>query len=276
MGIGGRIVDGGVTFTDDGIAAVDHWVQPKAGILVDRISPRYEQRGATPFDIVNGIAVIPVEGSLVHKGGYIGQSSGETSYQGIQAQISFAERSDHVRGVVFEVDSYGGLVAGAFQTAEMMHRLSQKKPTMSILTDHGLSAAFLLASQARQVVMPKHGMAGSIGVITLHADFSKQIEAMGVSVTILTAGAHKADGNQYGPLDSGFAEKKLAELEGLRKSFAEAVARGRGAKFNAEAALKTEAAIFEGAEAAQLGLVDGVGNPHDAFAEFVAAVNRAN
>lgn len=275
MGLGARIVEGGVIFSDDGISMVDHWVQPKAGALVDRIGPRYERESLAPFDVVQGVAVIPIEGSLIHKGGWIGQSSGETSYQGLQAQIAFAERSDQIRGVVLEVDSFGGLVAGAFDTAEMMHRLSQKKPTMSILTDHAMSAAYLLASQSRQIVMPRHGYAGSIGVITIHADFSKQIEAQGVSVTILTAGAQKAAGNPYGPLDPAFAEKKLNELEGVRMSFAEAVARGRGSRMDASSVLQTEAAVFEGEEAKQIGLVDAVGNPHDAFAEFVAAVNRA-
>ena len=47
------------------------------------------------------------------------------------------------KGVVFEVDSFGG----------------------ELLTDHTLSAAYLLASVARQIIIPEYGRAGSIGVL---------------------------------------------------------------------------------------------------------------
>jgi transposase len=65
---------------------------------------------------------------------------------------------------VFEVDSLGGELAGAFETADLIARLSAEKPTLAILTDHALSAGYLLASAARQIIMPEHGRAGSIGV----------------------------------------------------------------------------------------------------------------
>lgn len=275
LAIGGRIVDGGVVFENNGPAIVDHWVENRAGILSNGLGRTYEREGKTPFAVVNGIAIIPIEGTLVHKGGYIGQSSGETSYQGLQAQVALARKSDHVRGVVFEVDSYGGQVAGAFQTAAMVRQLSDEKPTISILTDHALSAGYLLAAQARQVVMPTHGKAGSIGVITMHADFSQQLEQSGVRVTILSSGERKADGNPYEPLSEAFAEKKRAELNGIRRSFAEAVHAGRQARVSVDAIMNTEASDAEGEEAVRIGLADAVGNPNDAFAEFMAAVNRA-
>ncbi|WP_319568369.1 S49 family peptidase [Cohaesibacter marisflavi] len=275
VGLGGRIVDGGVVFSADGIDAVDHWVDPQAGLLVDRQGHRMERDGRLPFDMVNGVAVIPIEGTLVHKGAFIGQSSGETSYQGIQTQINLAAKSREVKAVVFEMDSYGGQVAGAFQTAEMIRRLSAMKPTMAILTDFAYSAGYLLGSQARKMVMPQHGGAGSIGVITMHADFSRQIEEMGVSVTILAAGEQKAKGNPYEPLDDAYVAATRQELEGMRQSFAEAVSLGRQGRISKADALKTEAGCFDGKEAKRLGLVDAVGNPIDAFAEFVAAVNRA-
>lgn len=275
LALGGRIVDGGVEFGDDGIAAVDHWTDTRAGVLSNRLGRSYDREGLVPFDIIESVGVIPIEGTLVHKGGYIGQSSGESSYQGLQAQIAHATKSDRVRAVAFEVDSYGGQVDGAFQTADMIRRLSAVKPTIAILTDNALSAGYLLASQARQIVMPSHGKCGSVGVITMHADLSGQLEQSGVKVTILSAGERKPDGNPYEPLDEAFVEKKRAELNGTRQSFAEAVGLGRKSKMSVASILKTEGSYFEGNEAVDLGLADAVGNPNDAFAEFVAAVNRA-
>ena len=69
------------------------------------------------------------------------------------------------KGVVFEVDSFGGELAGAFETTDLIARLSAEKPTLAILTDHTLSAAYLLASAARQIIIPEYGRAGSIGAL---------------------------------------------------------------------------------------------------------------
>lgn len=283
VGIGGRIVEGGVSFSGDalpgGHVAVDHIAfengRVLAGTVGDRLGRGYEARGRLPYEMVDQVAVIPIEGSLIHKGAWIGKSSGQTSYQGLQAQIASAGRNPAVKGVVLEVDSFGGQVDGAFQTAQMIRDLSAAKPTLAILTDNALSGGYLLASAARQIVMPEHGAAGSIGVITLHADYSKQLAEKGVNVTILKSGAFKADGNPYGPLAPDVAARWQASLDAARQSFADAVAAGRGPRLTAQGALKTEAAIFKGRDALNTGLVDGIGHPNAVFDAFVAAVNRA-
>jgi ClpP class serine protease len=80
------------------------------------------------------------------------------------------------KGVVFAVDSFGGELAGAFKKTDLIARLSVDKSTLAILADHTLSAAYLLASAAWQIIIPEHGRAGSIGVGTLHTDFSAALE----------------------------------------------------------------------------------------------------
>lgn len=270
--LGPRIFDGATVFVA-GAEAVDHVAlsggRPSAGRLGDRTGRSYDRERRAIYDMVGNVAVIPIEGTLVHKGDYVGASSGRTSYQGLQAQILRAARDPQVRGVAFEVDSYGGEVAGLFETAAMIGDLSQIKPTISILTDHALSAGYALASASRQVVMPKHGSIGSIGAIMLHADMSGALEKKGVKVTVLRAGARKAEGNPYEALPEDAAKTMVAELERIRMSFAEAVGRHRGARFNASQALLTEAASFDGADAVALGMADAVGHASSAFEAFV-------
>lgn len=275
LGFGGRMIDGGVEFGDDGIAIVDHSVGDRMGKLTDNVGRRFDRAGQSPYAVVDNVAVIPVEGTLVHKGGYVGQSSGETSYEGLQAQIVRAGRDDRIKGIAYEYDTYGGLVAGAFETADLMRRVSKAKPTMAILTDFALSAGYLLAAQARQIVMPQHGMVGSVGVITMHTDLSRRLENEGIKISILAAGARKAEGNSVEPLSEETRNRILARLEGVRQTFASAVASGRGSRMTASAALETEGESLEHEEALRIGFADAVANPNDAFAEFVSAVNRA-
>jgi signal peptide peptidase SppA len=274
-GIGGRIVEGGVVLEGVG-ERVDHAAfengRPSAGRIGDRTGRRYDANGSAMFDTIDGVALIPIEGTLVHKGAYVGAMSGRTSYEGLQAQVLRSLRNPAIKAAVFEVDSFGGELAGAFETADLIARLSAEKPTLAILTDHALSAGYLLASAARQIVMPEHGRAGSIGVVTLHADWSKALEQQGVKVTVLRAGAQKMAGNPYEALSDEVAQRMVGDLQEARQTFAESVGRFRGSRFTAQAALATEAQDYRGRDAVGLGLADAIGHALEAFDGFVKAI----
>lgn len=278
LGIGGRITGKEIEIAG-GPAPVHHVAfahgRPSFGTISDRMGRALDQQRVTPYDMVGNVAVIPIEGTLVHKGAWLESDSGETSYQGIQTQVSRALRDPVVKGVAFEVDSYGGEVAGAFETSDMIFELSKAKPTIAILSDDAYSAGYLLASAARQVVMPATGGAGSIGVMTLHTDMSMALEMRGLKVTILAAGAHKADGNPLEPLPEPVATAIRSELESMRAIFAARVGRYRGSRFTRDQAMATEAASFMAEDAVRLGLADAIGHPSDAFEAFVSFVNRA-
>lgn len=280
-GIGGRVAEGG--FVLPGVAPVDHvaFAQGRpsdsmgvVGDRFDRALTAFEAReGVNVLDQVGGVAIIPIEGTLVQKGKWLGTSSGDTSYEGVRALVARAMRNDSVKGVVLEVDSYGGEVAGAFETAAMIAQLSKAKPTLAIMTDFAFSAGYLMASAARQIVMPPGGGAGSIGVIAMHADFSKQLEQDGINVTLITAGAHKADGSPFKPLD----EKVLAEIQSRvdasYERFTSAVGTHRGVRLPGAAARATEARTYVGEAAVAAGLVDGIAEVDEAFREFVNRVS---
>lgn len=278
IGIGGRIVDGGVSL--DGVTSVDHvaFGQGRAsdvamGRIGDRLGRVIEAQGGRGFDMIDGVGVIGIEGTLVHKGAYVGQSSGQTSYQGIQACVARARRDPAVRAVVFEIDSQGGEAAGAFETAEMIFALSREKPTMAILTSHANSAAYLQAAPCRQIVMPREGTAGSIGALCLMADARGALDKAGLKLTVVRAGAQKADTHPAAPLDSAQARLQ-AQADAIREQFAAAVGRYRGPRFNRAQAMATEAQVFDGTDAVKIGLVDAVGGGHDAFEAFRKAINR--
>jgi ClpP class serine protease len=268
--IGPRVLGGAVTV--DGAAGIDHvaGVEPAMGELGDPLAQWVGDHEA--FYRVGSVAKISIEGTLVHKGAFIGSYSGDTSYEGLHRQVNAAMRDPQVRGVVLEVDSCGGEVSGAFDCAEAIFELSAAKPTVAILTDVAYSAGYLLASAARQIILPASGGAGSIGVVAMHVDFSGNLKKDGIGVTIIAAGEHKAEGNMYEPLPRDVAQRWQEELEALRLQFAEAVARFRGARLTAEAALATEAGCYLGADAVDAGLADAVARPTEAFAAFCAEI----
>lgn len=238
------------------------------GLLGDPLERRIRDDEA--FDQVGPVAIIPIEGTLVHKGRWVGASSGQTSYEGIRRQVQAAMNEPSVQGVVLEVDSYGGEVAGAFDAAESIYELAQVKPVIAILTDFAYSAGYLMASAASQIIVPETGGAGSIGVVVMHTDYSQALEKHGIDVTILAAGAKKAEANQFEPLPEHVAKELLEELETNRELFARTVARYRGkARLTFDAAMKTEAGVFQGQKAVAAGIADDVGRPTTAFKMFV-------
>ncbi len=222
----------------------------------------------------SGIALVEIEGSLVNKGKWVGQSCGMTSYEAISLQVRDCRERDDIKAVAIEVDSYGGEVTGAFDCAEQIFELSQVKPTIAILTDHACSAGYLLASAARQLVIPQTGICGSIGVISMHVDMSAWLAKEGLKVTILSAGAHKADFNPYQAIPEDVLKQERAELEELRVEFAATVARFRAGRLTPESALATEAQVYRGQKAVDAGLADAVARPSQVLEAFEAELSR--
>ena len=243
----------------------------RASLFSDDLTSRQARNGSQPFEVVDGIAVIEIAGTLVHRGAWIGQSSGLTSYEGIAAQLEAALADPAVRGIALDIDSFGGEVAGAFDLADRLRAARQVKPLQAFVADHALSAAYALASQADRIILPRTGAVGSIGVVAMHSDMSGALDQKGIAVTLIHAGARKVDANPYQPLPEAVRDRMAGELEDLRQLFAETVAAGRGRRLDTLRALGTEASVFRGEAAVFAGLADEVADPVTAFRAFAAA-----
>lgn len=223
--------------------------------------------------VSQSVAVIEIEGTLCAKGKWVGQSSGSTSYEGIIAQANLAHDDDNVRGVILEIDSFGGEVALAFACAKALKCLSDRKPVIAILTENACSAAYLLASTARAIFIPETGFAGSIGVITMHASFADAMANDGIEVTIISAGDRKKDFNPYEALPPEVRDSTAADVEAVRVLFANTVGQYRGKRLTAKMALATEAETYRGQAAVDAGLADVVADPYEAMTAFIQEIN---
>lgn len=248
-------------------------IAPRASVLLDDVGDARREAGRPLYRVEGGVAVIEVTGTLVHRGGWIGQSSGTTSYEGLMAQITAAVADPSVRGIALEIDSYGGEVAGLFDLADAIRAARAVKPVRAFVAEAALSAAYAIASQAERIVLPRTGAVGSIGVLLVHADFSQAMADRGVAVTLIHAGRHKVDGNPYEALPEGVRADLQARVEASRALFAETVAAGRGARLSRQQALATEAQVLDGAAAVAAGLADEVSDLRSAFAAFRAELS---
>jgi len=270
-GLGPRILGRRVELVDnlgadDGLGTAT--LPARASILAGNLAEHLQQHGSAPYPVVEGIAVIEISGVLIHRGGWIGQSSGQTSYEGIAAQIEAAASDPAVRGLALEIDSFGGEVAGVFDLSDRIRAIRGSKPVWAFVAEHAFSAGYALASQADRILLPRTGALGSIGVVVMHADMSGQLDQDGVRVTLIHSGRHKVDGNPYQPIPETVQDDIQREIDVLRFLFAETVAAGRAGRLSQEAALATEAATFRGADAVAAGLADEVTDLTRGFASF--------
>lgn len=109
------------------------------------------------YDLIEGVACIPISGTLVQKNGSLRPSSGMTGYDGIRQNLMVALGDDAVRAIVLDIDSPGGEVAGCFDLVDTIYSARGMKPIWSVLNEHAYSAAYAIASAADRITVPRTG-----------------------------------------------------------------------------------------------------------------------
>lgn len=225
-----------------------------------------------PFAFSNGIAVIPVHGSLINR---FGQSWGYvTGYNFINRQLALAMADDDVEGIILDCNSYGGEVAGCFECAEEVYAARQVKPIIAVVDSNCYSACYAIASAATKVIVTPSGGAGSIGAVAMHMSFEKIYEEMGIKVELIYSGDHKVDGNPFKDLPDGVRADIQSGVHSSRQKFAALVARNRG--IDEATVIGTEAAIYRAEAALGIGLIDEVATPSQAAADFLNELSGSN
>lgn len=225
--------------------------------------------------MVGDVAVLNILGVLAHRGGLQADSSYILGYQTVARDFRTAMNDPAVRGIVLNMDTPGGEVAGAFDLAALIRGARGEKPIRAVAGDMAASAGYLIGSAADSIAVTQTGYLGSIGVVMRHVDFSQALSQEGIKVTHIFAGDSKTDGNPYEPLPEGVRSKFQAEIDGLYALFVDAVASQRGMK--TEDVRATQAAVFRGEAAVAVGLADRIATPDQVIAELQAEIsNRAS
>ncbi|MCW5003527.1 S49 family peptidase [Enterobacter roggenkampii] len=233
-----------------------------------------EPRMRRSYQLSDGIAVIPVAGTLVSKASYLTTLSGMTGYSQIISQMTQALGDPEVKGILLDMDTPGGMVAGAFDCADMIARFRDIKPVWALANDMNCSAGQLIASAASRRLVTQTAKTGSIGVLMAHSNYATALENEGVDITLIHSGAHKTDGNPYEKLRPEVLEQFQARMDATRQMFAEKVALYSG--LSVDAILATEAQVYAGAEALDVGLAQELVINADAIGLMAETLNIKN
>ena len=170
------------------------------------------------------------------------------------------------------MDSPGGTVAGAFDFRDWLMSQRGKKPIYAFAKDTMASAAYLIGSACDKVYTTQTGSVGSIGVVAMHLDQSAANKAKGVKPTMIYAGDYKVAGNPHEPLKGEALDYLQESVNDSYEMFVNAVAESRGLK--SDKIKDTEARMYRGEKAVEVGLSDGVRTFESTLEELAQSAKR--
>ena len=221
-------------------------------------------KGGAGYEILDGVAVIPIMGTISKRMNMLSEFSGGTSSELIRKDLEAALRDRSVSAIMLDIESPGGSVDGTAALSDFIFQSRGQKPIIAFANGMMASAAYWIGSAADAIIATEDAMVGSIGVAMTHVDRSQSDKQEGIVRTEIFAGKYKriATGNQ--PL----SEDGKAYLQGMVDHFygmfIDAVARNRGV--SVEAALKmADGKEFIGKQALEAGLVDLIGTRETAL-----------
>ncbi|MDE5059975.1 S49 family peptidase [Wolbachia endosymbiont of Drosophila aff. chauvacae BK-2020] len=200
--------------------------------------------------------IIPIHGILTKKSEVFDDVLGMTSYEKISEEIEEALIDKEVETIILDIDSPGGEVNGLFDLSDFIYQARRKKRIVAIANDDAYSAAYAIASSAEKVLVTRTSGVRSIGVIASHIDQSGFDEKQGIKYTTVFAGSRKNDLNPHEPITSESLESLKSEVNRLYGMLVELIARNRN--LSVEAIKSTEAGLYFGEKAVEIGLADGI------------------
>jgi signal peptide peptidase SppA len=180
-------------------------------------------------EVVDGVAILAIEGLLAKRMNLMAAISGGTSTQLLQRDFSLAMSDPEVHSILLVIDSPGGEVSGTQEFCNQIFEARGKKPIVAVCEGMMASAAYWIGSSADEMYISSGtAQVGSIGVVASHADMSKAEANRGVKITEISAGKYKRVTSEHEPLSPEGRAELQDQVDQIYTVFVDDVARNRG------------------------------------------------
>lgn len=215
-----------------------------------------DESEAPAYQVHKGVAVIAIDGQMTKRG----SSFGGCSTVRVRQLLRQAAADFSVRGIVLQICSPGGTVAGTADLADdvlavRQGKFGQAKPVNAYIQDMGCSAAYWVASQCETIYANTTAIIGSIGTYTVLTDDTGAAEQFGYKYYVISTGPYKGLGAD-GKVSDELKADVQREVNELNAPFLSAVSLGRGKKIDISAVSDGRAWVSE--QAKSLGLIDAI------------------
>jgi signal peptide peptidase SppA len=185
-------------------------------------------------------------------------------------------RDSSVSAVVIDIDSPGGSVPGTPELADKIYKARAVKPIYAVANSMAASAALWIATAATEFIVTPSGEAGSHGVWTAHADYSKALEMQGVKVSLVSAGTYKVEGNPWEELTEEAREEMQRGVDQIFGDFTKALALHRGVSTKEVLAKYGQGRMLFAKDALAAGLVDRISTLDDLLTKLTGDAKAAD
>ena len=222
---------------------------------------------------VRGAATAPSSAhtALVEVRGEIALDT-EASAELLVAALRSAFEDSGSQAVVLRINSPGGSPVQAGIVNDEIRRLKalHNKRVYAVVEEVCASGAYYIAVAADEIYTDKASIVGSIGVLMDGFGFPALLDKLGVERRLVTAGANKAMGDPFLPVDPQQLAYTQAMLDQIHQQFIQAVKDGRGERLK-ESPDTFSGLYWNGEEAVRLGLADKIGSLDYVAREVVKA-----
>ena len=221
------------------------------------------------YQIRDGVAVIPITGTITKGRSFWSFLYGGGNLKRLTMAVNNALADPKVSSLLLDIDSPGGTVAGTEAFSDLIYSARETKPIVAFGNGMMTSAAYWIGSGANKVIVERTADVGSIGVLYVHWDTSREDEMYGWKRTLITAGKYKGVGNDIVPLSDRDRGVIQAELDTIYDIFIETVSRNRGVSTETVLQDMADGRVFIGQHAVEAGLADQTGTFEDALAAAI-------
>ncbi len=186
-----------------------------------------------------------------------------------------AFESAHAKAIILAINSPGGSPVQAGYINDEIARLRElhaDTKVYAVIGDLGASGGYYIAAAADEIYADKASLVGSIGVTASSFGFVESLQKLGVERRHFTAGEHKAFLDPFSPLKESEKVFWQQVLDNTHRQFIEVVKRGRGDRLQLRDELFS-GLVWNGEQALELGLVDGLGSAGYVAREVIGEEN---
>ena len=179
-----------------------------------------------------------------------------TASENIVYTINDAESDENIKAIILEIDSYGGYPVAGEEVVIALKKAN--KPTVALIREGGVSAAYMAASGADIIFASKNSDVGGIGVTMSYLDNTQQNLKEGLNYVSLSSGKYKDTGDPNKPLSQEEKNLLMRDVNILHENFVKMVSENRNLDIE-NVKKMADGSTMLGEMALQNGLIDQIG-----------------
>jgi protease-4 len=206
------------------------------------------------------LAVVVADGEIAYNDGDLSPFGGGDKVTPAAMKRAFerAARAPQVKGVIFRINSPGGLALASEDILHSVEKTTEKKPVVVSMANVAASGGYYIAMKSERLFADPGTITGSIGIFGGKIDLSRLYEKIDLGKELYTRGKFAGMLSSVRPFTDEERAKYYSQIKAFYDHFVELVSDNRALAVDSVDTL-SRGKVWTGQEARSNGLVDELG-----------------